>query len=131
MNLEQIAKQVSLLNRLIELLRMQEEPELMELQGWQQYSGYAEDGQFCIYYKHRLAGAEKSFFATRKELISHPLTQKAWGDELVKVARELEPSLTFVHSCLSLICVDLFKDEDHSMNFLEAILNKYGKSLYE
>ena len=82
MNLEQISKQVSLLNRLLELLRMQEEPE----ESAKKYGWYEWD-HICCYYKNPVMTKDKA--PTLVEAWNHTLTQKAWSDELLKVAREL------------------------------------------
>jgi hypothetical protein len=87
-NLEQIAKQVSLLNRLIELLRMQEEPSKQRVydMGWK-FDG----GKYYKYY-YGTPEAIKTSYIWAGDILkawTHPVTQKAWSDELVKVTREL------------------------------------------
>lgn len=102
--LEQIAKQVSLLNRLIEQLRMQELP----------YHPSQEDEE-----------------------------QKAWSDELVKVARDLvyadsicrfnviQYTLSIIRSNLGLWNKNIDYTKSAAYLRLEAVLNHYGRSLSE
>ena len=90
-NLEQIAKQISLLNRLLELLEMQQLP----------YHPSQEDEE-----------------------------QKGWIDELVRVARELNEFQDGL-SDFAIICLSDISGEIMSTESLEAILNKYGRSLTE
>lgn len=131
-NLEQIAKQVSLLNRLIELLRMQEDPTDESLE---------ELGTFT-WMPNRMAYSECRSYICAKDDVdftfeqawNHPITQKAWSDELVKVARELD---NFEHlSCGSsnLITDIQFAITGEATHWswkaaLRFILNKYGRSL--
>lgn len=75
------------------------------------------------------------------EAWNHPITQKAWSDELVKVARDLaSDGGRNETNYLEFICFALGLDVDtddcvftkQSCNLrLEAILNKYGSSLSE
>lgn len=134
--LEQIAKQVSLLNRLIELLRMQEEPMDESLE---------ELGTFT-YMPNRMAYSECRSYMCAKDDVdftfeqawNHPVTQKAWSDELVKVAGELNKTRNgLTASVLYEICEALggscsyyMKSSDAVSIILEATLKKYGRSLY-
>lgn len=132
-NLEQIAKQVSLLNRLIELLRMQD-------------GKYTKTDLFSFRIGWLCFGADKFFFRAEgdgsipyfnlDDAWDHPITQKAWSDELVKVAGELNAIkkdkglFDFVLQGLYTIADVVEKGSYHS-NGIEAILNKYGRSLSE
>lgn len=145
-NLESIAKQVSLLNRLLELLRMQEEPKKLERffdpflyhDGYRWKWVYNYNGQ-----KHALVGKRERpdsidqqdqvlYFNHISDVLKHPEFQKAWSDELVKVARELVkyqyspvPSSVVYH-------LRRLYDEDGKVGCTyEKILNKYGRSLSE
>lgn len=132
-DLEQISKQVSLLNKLIELLRMQEgnyiKTDLFDF-GWRCFGAD----------KFFLKGQEDGFIPTFSlgEAWNHPITQKAWSDELVKVARELDDISETVGLCFfvsqGLKTVEEQLRGDGSTSYvkvLEAILNKYGRSLNE
>jgi hypothetical protein len=113
--LEQIAKQVSLLNRLIELLLVRNKSE-----GLFPLDITKDDGKTWIKY-----------------------TEKAWSDELVKVARELNNLPTYrkwTVYYLDEICellhgtFEIHLDTQNSSYeekvalHLEAILNRYGRS---
>lgn len=148
-NLEQIAKQVSLLNRLVELLRMQEEPiplakEIMIAAGWRKRNPWSPQ-DLC----NDLAPNED--YLNPLEAWNHPITQKAWSDELVKVARDyfefLKPYLSIADEEVEPFLIQEYKTYslkgllhllrknnwgDYSNpSILEAILNKYERSLSE
>lgn len=161
--LEQIAKQVNLLNRLIELFMMQEavSKEIVEFFGWEWdeenfYQCWREPGNYSVSY------VRTSNFL---EAWNHPLTQRAWGDELVRVAREYNnlffegtnyetftdqlqkyasPTIDYWQSLImnaSKLSIDVLaekllrqaglKEDAVDAIYLEAILNKYGRSLNE
>lgn len=133
--LQQISKQVSLLNRLIELLRMQEEPKLEDLK---EFTCRAKRG-FDGYAKWPLV--DGSYITA---IDNHPSTQKAGSDELVKVARELlsddSGNQKLLKKYLIDICESLEIDIDTNGSIftrracewlLGNILNKYGISLSE
>ena len=128
-NLETIAKQVSLLNRLIELLRMQED---FDDPKWSDYfpGGVQRTGKYITF-------NGRSIFSNAIEIPADyipnaRLTQKAWSDELVKVAKELK-NLKGIHE--PIIAAVLFslnlKAGSSWESTLEAILNKYDRSLTE
>jgi hypothetical protein len=142
--LEQIAKQVSLLNRLIELLMAHENQ--FEVT---KYSGYFVEYTEAEY---NLLNLEDKFHYVdgkrerSKKYVSRPpeylgweiqdtdgksLTQKAWGDELVKVARELNDPDPRIEMTLFPILEALEIRGIQPANLLEAILNKYYRSLSE
>ena len=154
MNLEQIAKQVSLLNRLIELLRMQDnqfevtrysgdfvEYSEEEFNSLQQEDKYNSDGERLKKYVSR---PPEYLGKGIQDTDGKSLTQQAWSDELVKVAKEIHTSYgqeTWRIECycpgmdvnyyLVGIIHSLFQTYGKgwvSAN-LEAILNKYGRSL--
>lgn len=127
-NLETISKQVSLLNRLLQLLRM---PDKVV------YSH--KSTEFC-----KPAGGDYYIF-----------DKKAWSDELVRVARELIPGIIINKADKSSVeLLAELKDKDIELHVqrllqaffaipstdrqcvqytfsLEAILNKYNRSLNE
>jgi hypothetical protein len=159
-NLQQIARQVSLINRLIELLMAHEN----------QFEVTKYSGDFVEYPEaefNLLKQEDKYHFVDgncerRKKYVSRPpeclgrqiqdicgksLTQKAWSDELVKVAREylktfvnsenypIEEHFVRVYGLKTIpdlvyeICKGISNETLSSR--LEAILNKYGRSLIE
>jgi hypothetical protein len=133
-NLKQIAKQVSLLNRLIELLRMREtKPDLgiIKQYNWYPVRGFEGYGQWPL--------IEGSYVKTIEEAWNHEITQKAWLEELVKVARELRESdegemccNTWLRQTLCIIASRLeLNHETQSLNPLTLILSRYGRSLSE
>jgi hypothetical protein len=155
MNLSQIAKQVSLVNRLIELLRMQEEPSPRHLGnfGWSDtdldagtYYRHIVITKSCISFESFDPSSHQEY--TFQEAWNHQLTQKAWSDELVRVAREYLETFTnsenyrieehfvvnvygskTIPDLVYEICKGVSMDTLSSK--LEAILNKYGRSLIE
>ena len=143
-NLEQIAKQVSLLNSLVELLRLQEDnlyarPAFMRLKNlFVGTTSHRTGPIFYVPYKEEERGDFNAH--SRDEAWNHPITQKAWGDELVRVAKELY--LSSSDAVMEVILCNIadnisseFKQKDYisrdSVTALEAILNKYGRSLSE
>lgn len=129
--LEQISKQVGLLNRLIELLRMQEEPpdrEHFHLFGWKFHTSVEnEESGYIATFMH----PQQKTYVVLDKVWNHPLTQKAWSDELVKVAKglnDLDPRIKMtLFPVLEVLEIRGIQPEDP----LEAILNKYGRSLNE
>ena len=124
-NLQQIAKQVSLINRLIELLRMQEEITEINLEYFGWVIPTEEPRRSYDRYVWELSRTNQIEVATLEEAWQHPTTQKAWSDELVKVAREYLKIPDLVYE----ICKGISNETLSSR--LEAILNKYGRSLIE
>lgn len=144
--LEQIAKQVSLLNRLIDLLRIQEAPEPKDLEAWF-FTNNAQEYNFirkeCTLINEAwIMKGTTIFTKTMGEAWNHPITQKAWSDEFVQVARELLSAE--VNKWITMLTKDLYdtlKRQDlipytippafTIYDTLAAILNRYGRSFGE
>jgi hypothetical protein len=123
-NLEQIAKQVSLLNRLIELLRMQEDRES------EHWNKFVKELHIANSYMQEITGAD--IFIKKEYILNSENIQKAWSDELVKVVKELDKNIEL--TLTDGWCWDVL-DKIHFYSSpsekLEAILNKYNRSLIE
>lgn len=101
-------------DRLVELIIMAKTKPIKEF-GWSQPTMFSKfiSASGCSYYTHKDTG-NKQYYYTRDEIWNHPITQKAWTDELVKVVKELSDT------DLSILMGD---------DCLEQIFDKYGRSI--
>lgn len=145
-----ILEQGVLFGRLCELLKMPQTPTQSDLEafGWERENWKNGTYSFCKLIGHRTY-EELGDSPTFIEIFQHPLTQQVWKDELIKVCKEMLGDQCFdaadpyaeevAKTPLSFLVANLAqsltplevvtKGVKFTPSLLEAILNKYGRSL--